>query len=111
MEKLSEKLFSSSYGDYNDAQILNDENMKNQFILEKKKEYSFAFNVPEKNIIISNLRSGSINYTLGLKNEEITEYHFSKIKQDKNILEIKINCLKFLMRCLMKEEIEIQVGE
>ena len=29
--------------------------MKNQFILEKKKEYSFAFNVPEKNIIISNL--------------------------------------------------------
>ena len=85
--------------------------MKNQFILERKKEYSFAFNVPEKNIIISNLRSGSINYTLGLKNEEITEYHFSKIKQDKNILEIKINCLKFLMRCLMKEEIEIQVGE
>ena len=37
MEKLSEKLFSSSYGDYNDAQILNDENMKNQFILENKK--------------------------------------------------------------------------
>ena len=30
---------------------------------------------------------------MGLKNEEITEYHFSKIKQDKNILEIKINCL------------------
>ena len=85
--------------------------MKNQFILEKKKEYSFAFNVPEKNIIISNLRSGSINYTLGLKNEEITEYHFSKIKQDKNILEIKINCLKFPMRCLMKEKIEIQIGE
>ena len=52
---------------------------------------------------------------MGLKNEEITEYHFTKIKQDKNILEIKINCLlngcKFLMRCLMKEEIEIQVGE
>ena len=47
----------------------------------------------KKNIIISNLSSGSINYTLGLKNEEITEYHFSKIKQDKNILEIKINCL------------------
>ena len=39
------------------------------------------------------MRSGSINYTLGLKNEEITEYHFSKIKQDKNILETKINCL------------------
>ena len=55
---------SISYGDIKDSLILNDQNEKENFIKMKKKEYSIALGIPEEEIIISNIRSGSIKFTI-----------------------------------------------
>lgn len=64
---------SYSYGEEKDAEILSNEEEKAKFINEKKKVYSSILNVPEDDIIISNLEYGSINFWVKIKDQNLTD--------------------------------------
>ena len=84
---------STTFGEEKDALILSNEIEKEKFIKMKKKEYSIALNIPENNIIISNLRQGSINYFLRIKEREITKEEYEIIIKDLSSSDIKLDYL------------------
>ena len=86
-----------SYGDEKDALIISNEEEKQKFIKEKKKLYSEILNVPEDDIIISNIEYGSINFWVSLKGQNFTKCYLDKIEADaKNKgenIDVKLGCL------------------
>ncbi len=60
---------------------------KQKFISQKKKEFSIVFNCPESKILITNLRSGSINYDF---RREPTNKELEKIEKDKAVKDIRM---------------------
>ena len=84
---------SFEYGKEENAKILSCENEKEKYISQKKKEYSLVFNCPEDQIIITNLRSGSVKYDFMIKGREPTDYELEKIAKERKAKDIKIKNL------------------
>ncbi len=86
-----------SYGEEKDALITSNEEEKQKFIKEKKKLYSEILNVPEEDVIISNIEYGSINFWVSLKGQNFTKCYLDKIEKDaKNkgeTIDVKLGCL------------------
>ena len=108
-----------SYGEEKDALIISNEEEKQKFIKEKKKLYSEILNVPEDDVIISNIEYGSINFWVSLKGQNFTKCYLDKIEADaKNkgeTIDVKLGCyyvdVKYLHLCLIRKEIGILDGE
>ncbi len=81
---------SSDYGEEKNAEILSSEEEKQKFISQKKKEFSIAFNCPESKILITNLRSGSINYDFMIKGREPTNKELEKIAKERAVKDIRM---------------------
>lgn len=88
---------SSSKGNEYDSLIISNEVERENFIKEKKSEYSKILNVPEEKILISHLEFGSINFWVQYIDKDMTEEDLKKIKDDaKNKgenIEIELGCL------------------
>ena len=73
---------SYTKGDENDVLLFSNENERENFIKEKKKEYSKILNIPEENVIISHMEYGSVNFWLQIKDKNLTEEDLKKIEED-----------------------------
>lgn len=100
------------FGDEANIKIVYDENERESFKAKKRAEFSKIFGVEENQIIISNIRIGSLKYDLLIKGKSLNQNDISLIKQDKTVLDAKIRFLiegcKFLLICLIWKEIEIE---
>ena len=81
---------SSDYGEEKNAEILSSEEEKQKFISQKKKEFSIVFNCPENKILITNLRSNSMDYDLMIEGREPTDEELEKIAKDKAVKDIRM---------------------
>ena len=81
---------SSDYGEEKNAEILSSEEEKQKFIVQKKKQFSIAFNCPENKILITNLRSNSMDYDLMIEGREPTDEELEKIAKDKAVKDIRM---------------------
>ena len=81
---------SYDYGKEKNALILSCEEEKQKYISQKKKEYSIAFNCPENNILITNLRSGSLNFDFIIQGREPTDKELEKIAKDRSTKDIRM---------------------
>ena len=81
---------SYDYGKEKNALILSCEEEKQKYISQKKKEYSIAFNCPENNILITNLRSGSLNFDFIIQGREPTDKELEKIAKDRATKDIRM---------------------
>ena len=81
---------SFEYGKEENAKILSCENEKEKYISQKKKEYSLVFNCPEDQIIITNLRSGTVHYDFIIQGREPTNNELEKIAKDRAVKDIKM---------------------
>ena len=84
---------SSDYGEDRNAEILSSEEEKQNFIVQKKKELSIAFNCPENKILITNLRSGTVHYDFIIQGREPTNNELEKIAKDRAVKDIKMKRL------------------
>ena len=81
---------SSDNGEEKNAEILSSKEEKQKFISQKKKEFSIVFNCPENKILITNLRSGSLNYDFIIEGREPTDKELEKIAKDRALKDIRI---------------------
>lgn len=103
-----------SYGDETDANIVFDPNEKKKFIDNKKKEYSKILKVPEKDIIITDLEYGSINFWVDIRNRNLTDTQINNILATEGSRNVNLGCLicacKISPDFLMKSGIETLDG-
>ncbi len=91
---------SSDYGEDRNAEILSSEEEKQKFIVQKKKQFSIAFNCPENKILITNLRSGTIHYDFIIQGREPSNKELEKIAKDKAVKDIKMK--RLIEGCIIK---------
>lgn len=82
---------SYTYGDFEDALILSNEDEKDNFIKMKKKEYSKAFNISEQDIIIADISKGT--FTIKFIDQDATNDQITQIKKEPSIKDAKLCCL------------------
>ena len=90
---------SSEYGEEKNAKILSSEEQKQNFISQKKKEFSIVFNCPESKILITNLRSGSVKYDFIIEGRDPTDQELEKIAKDRAVKDIIMN--KLIEGCII----------
>ena len=91
---------SSDYGEDRNAEILSSEEEKQKFIVQKKKQFSIAFNCPENKILITNLRSGTVHYDFIIQGREPSNKELEKIAKDKAVKDIKMK--RLIEGCIIK---------
>ena len=98
------KVLSLSYdfGEEKNTKILCDDEEKQKFIKQKKKEFSIFLNLPEENILISNLRFGTLSMEVRANGRQLTDNELEKFLQDKYANDAKIRCL--LKGCKISQE-------
>ena len=107
--EIFKKIMALSYdfGEEKNANILTNEEEKNKFIKQKKKEYSLSLKIKEDKITLTNFRYGSVKFDLmldGQYNEEIINY----IKKDKNLSVITYKSL--LEGCILEDDMFDEKG-
>ena len=81
------------YGEEKNAKIITNEKEKESFIFSKRKEISIALNIPIENIVIENIRFGSTDADIIIKDHQINDEGLAKIAQDKAVANIEFKAL------------------